>query len=619
MTVSVHAIGNVSSEQIETALQGRDLPPCDILLTDDYLRPEIGAFNQAALASQRRWMLVKPVGIIPWIGPVFDPPRTACWECLAERLRQNREVEGFIARKSDLGEALAPSFASLPATEKIAIDFAITHLMNPERLTEKVATLDLSTLGLQIHHLRRRPQCHACGDPHASERAPIILRSVRIAHGHDGGHRSASPEETVKRLDTLVSPITGVVNFLQKSETLDGCAHVYGSGHNFARMNDEYYFLRASLRSQSAGKGSSETQAKASAIGEAVERFSGVFRGDEKYELARLSEMGDRAIHPDRLLLYSERQYAERDTKTQDVLGFNYIPFPFDDRERTHWTPAWSLTRQEWRYLPTAFCYYGYPQPDRAFCWADSNGCAAGNTLEEAILQGCLELIERDAVAIWWYNRLSCAAVDLGAMDDAFIDSLRDYYAANQRDLWVLDITSDCGVPTFAAVSPRLDGDTEDILLGFGCHGDARVAVLRAVTEMNQSLSIALQWQKPGVKLDDFDQDTLQWWQTATVQNQPYLQPRGTARKPRSLDWSDDLRDNVELCRSTLEAKGLEMIVLDQTRADVGLHVCKVVVPGLRHFWARFAPGRLYDVPVQLGRLAAPLREDQLNPVAMFL
>src|SRR5205823_8998874 len=36
--------------------------------------------------------------------------------------------------------------------------------------------------------------------------------------------------------------------------------------------------------------------------------------------------------------------------------------------------------------------YFGYPlDPDRAFCWADSNGCAAGNTREEAILQGFLE------------------------------------------------------------------------------------------------------------------------------------------------------------------------------------------------------------------------------------
>ena len=58
--------------------------------------------------------------------------------------------------------------------------------------------------------------------------------------------------------------------------------------------------------------------------------------------------------------------------------------------------------------------------------------------------------------------------------------------------------------------------------------------------------------------------------------------------------------------------------MLNQTRSVVGLPVVKVVVPGLRHFWARFAPGRLYDVPVQLGLLDRPLREEELNPIPIF-
>jgi ribosomal protein S12 methylthiotransferase accessory factor len=63
----------------------------------------------------------------------------------------------------------------------------------------------------------------------------------------------------------------------------------------------------------------------------------------------------------------------------------------------------------------------------------------------------------------------------------------------------------------------------------------------------------------------------------------------------------------------------MEMLVLDQTRSEIGLPVAKVIVPGLRHFWARFAPGRLYDVQVRLGWVAQPLTEDELNPIPMFL
>ena len=67
-----------------------------------------------------------------------------------------------------------------------------------------------------------------------------------------------------------------------------------------------------------------------------------------------------------------------------------------------------------------------------------------------------------------------------------------------------------------------------------------------------------------------------------------------------------------------VEERGLELLVLDQTRPDIGLPVVKVIVPGLRHFWARFAPGRLYDVPVQLGWRTSPISEADLNPIPLF-
>ena len=62
----------------------------------------------------------------------------------------------------------------------------------------------------------------------------------------------------------------------------------------------------------------------------------------------------------------------------------------------------------------------------------------------------------------------------------------------------------------------------------------------------------------------------------------------------------------------------MEFLVLDQTRPDIGMPVVRVIVPGLRHFWARFAPGRLYDVPVGMGRRKRPLSEADLNPAPVI-
>ena len=79
------------------------------------------------------------------------------------------------------------------------------------------------------------------------------------------------------------------------------------------------------------------------------------------------------------------------------------------------------------------------------------------------------------------------------------------------------------------------------------------------------------------------------------------------------------MRDDLLASIDILRGKGLEMIVLDHTRPDIGFPVARVVVPGLRHFWARFAPGRLYDVPVEMGWRDRPLAEGDLNPIPFFL
>jgi len=60
---------------------------------------------------------------------------------------------------------------------------------------------------------------------------------------------------------------------------------------------------------------------------------------------------------------------------------------------------------------------------------------------------------------------------------------------------------------------------------------------------------------------------------------------------------------------------GYDFLVLDHTRPDIGVPVARVIVPGLRHFYRRFAPGRLYDVPVKLGLLDRPRSEVEFNPI----
>jgi ribosomal protein S12 methylthiotransferase accessory factor len=186
-------------------------------------------------------------------------------------------------------------------------------------------------------------------------------------------------------------------------------------------------------------------------------------------------------------------------------------------------------------------------------------------------------------------------------------------HAGLGREVWALDLTSDLGVPVVVALSRRVSGEREDVMMGFGAHLDPALALRRALTEMNQMMPAVVD----GDTWDD-DPDLRHWLSTATVANQPYLLPSGS---PVSWSYtaSGDLLADVLDVQARLESAGLEVFVLDQTRPDIGLPVVKVIVPGMRGFWARFAPGRLFDVPVELGRLGSPTPYEELNPIPMFL
>jgi ribosomal protein S12 methylthiotransferase accessory factor len=176
----------------------------------------------------------------------------------------------------------------------------------------------------------------------------------------------------------------------------------------------------------------------------------------------------------------------------------------------------------------------------------------------------------------------------------------------------VLDITSDLGIPTFVAVTHWMQNGQENIEFGSGAHFDARIAMLRALTELNQFLSIGLMGGGSGEK------SSLDGTTPLRLQDHPYLTPpTNSAAQPCLVSKRDHLGmgEQAAGCVRLIGQEGLDFLVLDQTRPDIGAPVARVVVPGLRHFYRRFAPGRLYDVPVKLGWRDRPLHENELNPV----
>jgi oxazoline/thiazoline synthase len=610
-----------------------------VVITDDYLRPQLATWNARSLMSGKAWLLVKPVGIEVWTGPMFVPGQTACWECLAQRLRGHRKLESYIAQRNGTDSAMGAVPAFIASTQQAALADAATEITRwiatggQSPLLDRIRSTSALTLERSCHRLIRRPQCPSCGSPEPENAAlPGQLRLHRRpkVHAADGGHRALDQRKVIEQLERHLSPISGIVSALVAGERSGGTYEdrcltpVFAADHNFSDMHDERFFLREGLRRRSGGKGKSIEQARVSALAESLERYCGVFDGTEPRVRATFAQLGEVAVHPNICMGYSERQYAERESRNQKRHKAHWVPRPFRPDVEIEWTPLWSLSAQEARYLPTSFCYYGYRSPDPMFARGDSNGCAAGSVVEEAVLQGLLELIERDAVALWWYNRLRRQGVDLDRVDDPYVSALRHHYCELRRELWALDVTSDIGVPTFAAISRRVDKSEEDIIYGFGAHLDPDVALARALTEMNQALeAIPTADGARSTRTYRGSRDAVRWWHTVTIANAAYLVPDPEAQ-PRCLRdlknlASDDLYQDISTCRELLAKQGIDVLVLDQTRPDVGFPVVRVVAPGLRHFWARFGPGRLYDVPLREGWLSRSLEEDELNPFVIQL
>ncbi|RRD50703.1 TOMM precursor leader peptide-binding protein [Arachnia propionica] len=599
-----------------------------VVVAEDYIHPSLDQLNRKLLKRGTAWLLVKPWGQSAWLGPAVTPHKSACWACMEDRLVANRQAERYLAEH--LGRLPSvPTSGMMPGAGRVSSQAILAHLIamvNGELspFANMLRSMDFMTMAVTDHTVVQQPLCLVCGTMAQRPTAEVVLNPTTSLEGTDGGYRVCTPEETVERLSKHVSPITGAVSKIESlGVDTDGVTYSFAAGHNYATINDSMRLLAQNLRGQSGGKGRTRQQARASAVCEAIERFSGVWEPRVPAVRSTWRDLSQRAIHPRDVLLFSEAQYDSRSSMTRFENKFHRIPLRFDEARPFDFTPGRSLTTGEEVLVPAGLAWYGTPDlSEYPYVYTDSNGEAAGNTLEEAILQGLCEVCERDAVGIWWFNRVQRPGVDLDSFNDPYIDILREFYAKKQRNLWVVSLQNDLEMPVFAAMSRR-DHDVQDIMIGFGAHPDPALALFRALTELNQFLPfVVLRDKDDNTIYRTDDEATLEWCKNVTTESEKWLLPHEELPPVRLSDLpvvgTRQIDELVQRQVDTLERVGVETIVVNQTRPEIELSVAKVFTPGLRHFWRRSAPGRLYDVPVKLGWLDRALREDELNPRSVF-
>ncbi len=359
------------------------------------------------------------------------------------------------------------------------------------------------------------------------------------------------------------------------------------------------------------GRGLTPKQARTSTLGEAAQLVSTCRWGDEKTVRARADELSGEVVLPNDLMQFSERQIGRLQADHRQTGYTDGWLVPFDQQEPIDWVQALSLQDSAPAWIPAAYAYIGGSDlAGGLFCLSDSNGTAAGQSLESAIIAAFLELVERDATGIWWYGCHRKPGLDWKRFDLPI--GLRAWLDVRERTTHLIDLTTDLEIPVCAAIS--CDSGGKAVAMGFSADFQPIDAVVSAITEMcqmeaNLTLIDAIKTQlAPATKRN--------WPLSISLENMPHL--RSTNSPPsRCWDNSPAPADLTQLLQFAA-TKG-KIFVLNMTRAELGIPVVRVLIPGLCHYKARFGAKRLFSVPRSLGWKNKPVIEQDLNQLELLI
>lgn len=315
------------------------------------------------------------------------------------------------------------------------------------------------------------------------------------------------------------------------------------------------------------GKGISKDHAKASAMMEGFERYSAERQSGDETIIASLSEISQfgEYIEPKSLNLPKE---LER--KGIDELSLE-------------WSRSHDLISGNDYYIPTNAIFHPYnPQgnEDRLFK-SNTNGLASGNILEEAILHGMFEVIERDAWSIFELTHKNYAQIDLDSIESEIITGIIDRFKSEGIKIKLMDFTADVKIPTIAAsADDTVTKDAGLLTLGMGTHLDPEVAILRALTEVAQSRATQINGAREDTVRADFAREA--GYERMKRINKFYFK-----QEEEQISLSDienrstsSITKDIEIVKDELMANDIEKILyVDLTRPELDVSVVRVIIP----------------------------------------
>jgi ribosomal protein S12 methylthiotransferase accessory factor len=566
LPVDVAGLASVSTET-------SDAEKLRVITTDDYLRSEIGAKCSDSVPT----LLVRPTGRRFWIGPLLNLPGSICYECLRFVFGLHRWRQAEAATPAPDWYPGAPAIAALPSSLTLAAAMVATvveRFSAGDELTELrdgITLIDPWNWNVERVPFRSRDDCPRCG----------------AAHG----------AFTERQIGILGHPLSGIVESVRVEPVAKGGPYVALGKVLIPNWVRE---ARGAAPPISAGgKGSSAELAGRILTLEAAERYSAEFDGTETLVAGTTDQMA--AFNIADLFQFSEAQYAASQSNGDPP----FVPARLKSDVHIHWAVARSLGSGTQVALPAACVYLDYAFNDEPLYYvSDTSGCAAAISMDTAIRHALLELVERDALAIWWYNRIPRSIISFTNREPTVIRHARRALERKGRSLHLFDLTHDIGVPVVAATSADEEGKA--IYLGAAADLCPRRAAERAAMELLQFWF----WDYTNERVA---RSRRAWIGTGSYDTDPFLDPRRAPGAFR-LEVRGPNQQDLQCLIGMLSKQGLQPYLVDLTRPALGVPVARAVIPTLRHYGRRLAPGRLYDVPVQMGWLPRATPEAHCNP-----
>lgn len=371
--------------------------------------------------------------------------------------------------------------------------------------------------------------------------------------------------------DKILAPVETVKRFREKLKSLDLDILKRTIRIDNGRLDIPVYFSICGRDAEEVigtrkqmGKGGTPEQAEASAVMELTERFSffSFCKDPHHFIVDEYRNVKDRAL-PFETIARSVHDESDELQRAEEV--FSRLPLK--------WTWAYNLTKREEVLIPF----------DWFFTINEFNGPSAGNCIEEAVLQGICEVVERHVSSMVSRNRLKVPGIELISVTDPLISELIEKYGRVGVKLFASDFSLNTGIPSVGVIAydPSTFPERSEIVWTAGTTPNPQKALGRALTEVAQLAG-------------DFDSNS-----NYVASGLPKFKDLAEASFVTSPDTKvslvslpdlshENIRVEVENCVSALQRADLEVLLVDVTHPKLQVPAFYTIIPGA-HFRERAA------------------------------